>query len=413
MLVIGRMLASIALLYGLASARLATAAEESQVVRVTSGVQYQLLERWDVDRLNEILQVGTQKFSGISVTFSPARNGVRLYRITYSSVIPERGNKPSIATGLLAIPETSDKAFPVVSYQHGTVYGKQEVPSFPEQSPETQLMIAQFAGQGYVLAAADYFGMGLSDEPEGYFVKDSHQQATFDMLTANRAVLDHLNFGSAPLFLAGWSQGGFVTMALLEKLERVGVSVRAAATASAPVDLFVALSGALNFPRKNDAPWLTTIIILSSSSFENYYGVPGLARSVINDDYYELSRNAYERRPFNPADMPTDLHKLVRSEYFDPQFFAASAYGRLVAQTQAYRWIIATPVRNYYGESDEEISTRLGQLAMTYHRAIGSGNERVEAISTGSTTHRGTFASAVPQWKAWFDALSSVRTPNQ
>ena len=114
------MLASIALLYGLASARLATAAEESQVVRVTSGVQYQLLERWDVDRLNEILQVGTQKFSGISVTFSPARNGVRLYRITYSSVIPERGNKPSIATGLLAIPETSDKAFPVVSYQHGT-----------------------------------------------------------------------------------------------------------------------------------------------------------------------------------------------------------------------------------------------------------------------------------------------------
>jgi hypothetical protein len=150
-----------------------------------------------------------------------------------------------------------------------------------------------------------------------------------------------------------------------------------------------------------------------SFSFENYYGVPGLARSVINDDYYELSRNAYERWPFNPADMPTDLHKLVRSEYFDPQFFAASAYGRLVAQTQAYRWIIATPVRNYYGESDEGISTRLGQLAMTYHRAIGSGNERVEAISTGSTTHRGTFASAVPQWKAWFDALSSVRTPNQ
>jgi hypothetical protein len=42
---------------------------------------------------------------------------------------------------------------------------------------------------------------------------------------------------------------------------------------------------------------------------------------------------------------------------------------------------------------------------MTYQRAIGSGNERVEAISTGKTTHRGTFASAVPQWKVWFDAL--------
>ena len=27
----------------------------------------------------------------------------------------------------------------------------------------------------------------------------------------------------------------------------------------------------------------------------------------------------------------------------------------------------------------------------------------VEAVSTGPTTHRGTFATAVPQWKSWFD----------
>jgi hypothetical protein len=41
---------------------------------------------------------------------------------------------------------------------------------------------------------------------------------------------------------------------------------------------------------------------------------------------------------------------LVRPDYFDPQFFAVSAYGRLVADAQAYRWIIDTPVRNYYGD---------------------------------------------------------------
>jgi hypothetical protein len=42
------------------------------------------------------------------------------------------------------------------------------------------------------------------------------------MLTASRAVLDHLNLRSAELFLAGWSQAGFVTT-LLEKLESAGV----------------------------------------------------------------------------------------------------------------------------------------------------------------------------------------------
>jgi hypothetical protein len=72
--------------------------------------------------------------------------------------------------------------------------------------------------------------------------------------------------------------------------------------------------------------------------------------------------------------------------------------------SEAYHWIIKTPARNYYGDGDEAISTGLGQLAMTYQRAIGHGNPRVEAISTGPTTHRGTFARAVPEWKTWFDA---------
>ena len=380
-------------------------AQEGQIVKLSAGIEYQRIARWDADQLNKILQVDTPAFAGITTAYSPARNAVRLYRVTYPSVVPERGNKPTVASGLLAIPEDSGTSVPMVSYQHGTVYGKQEVPSFPQQSPETQLMIAQFAGQGYVVTGADYFGLGTSSEPEGYMVKASHQQATYDMLIASRAVLDHLKLTTTKLFLAGWSQGGFVTMAMLEKLEQSGIKVDAAATASAPVDAFVALNGFLSFPRKNDASWVNSLFILTSFSFENYYGVPGLARSLIADAYYDVSRKAYTREPFNPADVPTDLHKLIRADYFDPQFFAASTYGRLVAQTQAYRWIVKSPVRNYYGETDEAISVGLGQLAMTYQRAIGSGNMAVEAVSTGSTSHRGTFATAVPKWKSWFDGL--------
>jgi len=170
----------------------------------------------------------------------------------------------------------------------------------------------------------------------------------------------------------------------------------------------VALSGFLDFPRKNDADWVPTLFILSTFSFENYYGIPGLAHSVLNDAYYDVSRKAYEKQPFDISQIPTDLHKLVRAEYFDPQFFANSAYGRLVAEkAHAYRWIIKSPVRNYYGETDEAISVGLGQLVMTYQHAIGSGNPEVEAVSTGKTSHRGTYATAVPQWKVWFDQKAS------
>lgn len=397
--------APFALLFSLLALALAAPAraQETGAVTVAGGVRYEFLERWDVARLNEVLTKDIPAFAGIGVSYTPAKNAVKLYRVTYPSLIPERGNRPTVATGLIAIPDLPGSSFPLVSYQHGTVYGKQEVPSFIAQSPETALMVAQFAGQGYVVIGADYFGLGLSTEPEGYMVKASHQQATADMLAASRQVLAALKIDTPKLYLAGWSQGGFVTMALLEKLEAEGVTVDAAATASAPVDIYVALSGFLDFPRANDASWVTSLFILSSFSFENYYGVPGLARALLTDETYEIARKAYAREPYDPAAIPTDLKKLIRPAYFDPQFFAESAYGRLVKATTAYRWVIQSPVRNYYGETDEVITPGLGQLVQTYQRAMGTGNLVVEAVSTGKTTHRGTFATAVPQWKAWFD----------
>lgn len=384
-------------------AALPVSAQEHGAVRVSPGVQYEFIGRWDAQRLNRILQVDTPAFAGVPVTYTPARHAVRLYRVTYDSVVPERSNRPITATGLIAVPDAPGSAFPLLSYQHGTVYGKQEVPSIPEQSPETQLMLAQFAAQGYIVVGADYFGMGSSNEPEGYLVKTSHQQATHDMLIASRAVLRDLRLDATKLFLAGWSQGGFVTMALLEKLESLGLPVQAAATASAPLDLYAALSGALHFPRPIDADWIGTLFILTSFAYEQYYGLPGLAHSVINDAYYETARRAYLREPFDPADVPRDLHQLVRKEYFDPTYFAESAYGRQIARAQAYRWVIRTPVRNYYGEQDEAISVGVGRLAMDYQRAMGAGNPNVVALSTGDTTHRGTYARAAAQWKAWFD----------
>jgi dienelactone hydrolase len=372
---------------------------------VAAGITYEPIGRWEVERLNAILTTDAPAFTGVAIAATPATAAVRLFRVTYTSVIPEQGNRPTVASGLLAVPDGASGPLPLLSYQHGTVYGKEEVPSFPEKSPETQLVLAQFAGQGYAVVAADYFGMGTSPEPEGYMVKRSHQQATVDMLSAGRFVLADLGIATDRLVLAGWSQGGFVTMALLEALEAAEIPVDAAATASAPVDIAVALNGFLAFPRPIDAPWTTTLFILSAFAFEEYYGIPGLARALFLDEAYDVARRAYLREPLDPKDVPTDLRALIRPDYFDPAVFARSAYGRLVAETNAYRWIIETPVRNHFGEADEVITPGLGRLAATYQAAIGAGNTRVEAVSTGDTDHRGTFGTAVPKWKAWFDAL--------
>ena len=374
-------------------------------VPVLSGVTYRHIGRWEASRLNRILTVDAPAFLGFKVDYKPARNAVDLYRVVYPSVIPEKNNKPTMASGLIAVPADIGPSARLVSYQHGTVYGKREVPSFPEQSPETQLMISAFAGQGDILVGADYFGMGISDEPESYLVLGSQQQATADMIGAARAVLSARGIEAKGLYLAGWSEGGFVTMGLLERLESEGVAVTAAATASAPVDLFLALSGFLYFPRPNDAVWLNSIFVLSAFAYENYYDAPGLAGSLLNPAYLDDCRDFYLRKPMDIQRVPTDLRRLIRPEYFHKEYFMRSEYGRLAYRNQVFRWNIQTPTRNYYGEADEAITVGLGRLTMDYQKAMGNG--KVDAVSAGSdATHRGTFARAVLGWSEWFEDLT-------
>ena len=366
---------------------------------------YELIGRYDVARLNRILTEEIPRATGATVAYTPAKCAVNLYRVTYSSRIPEQENRPTRASGLIAIPEHAAGNMPLVSYQHGTVLGRADVPSFPEESFETRLMIAQFASQGYVLIGADYFGLGTSTEKDGYMVMRSQQQACLDMHVAALAVLKQEQIVPTSLFLTGWSQGGVVTMAFLESLGSLQIPVTAAGTACAQCDGFVMLNGFLNFPRPIDAPWLSAVFILTAFSFEEYHNIPGLAESLFTPEAYQIAKGIYLKDgSVDPAQLPTDLRTLIRSEYFDPAYFKASTYGRLISTMHTYRWVIRTPVRMYYGEVDECLTVGLAKLPMEYQRALG--NTTVEAISTGpDANHRMAFARAVPEWKKWFDSL--------
>lgn len=99
-------------------------------------------------------------------------------------MIPEWGNAPTLSGGLLAIPDDGQTSHPLVSYQHGTVFGLDQVPSRPDNSYETRLVLAAFASQGYVVIGADSFGLGTSRVGPGGQRADhraSFVQATLDL----------------------------------------------------------------------------------------------------------------------------------------------------------------------------------------------------------------------------------------
>jgi pimeloyl-ACP methyl ester carboxylesterase len=247
--------------------------------------------------------------------------------------------------------------------------------------------------------------MGLSKEKDGYIVLGSQQQACIDLYEVAKQVLPKLGITPTAFFLTGWSQGGVVTMSFLERLERSKTPVTAVGTASAQCDGFVMLNGFLNFPRKIDAGWVSSMFILTLFSFEEYYQIPGLAEGFFTPEQYDLAKRIYMKdETVKPGEFPADLRKLIRKEYFDPVYFRNSAYGKLMSEMHPYRWVIETPVKMYYGDVDECLTIGLARLPSEFQKAMG--NNRVEAISTGAdSNHRMTYARAVPEWKKWFDSI--------
>ena len=99
---------------------------------------------------DELAQIVTDMFS-----IEPAQYGYWLYKISYET-IDIHGNT-QIATGSVCYPRVDwpddpDQAFPIMSYQHGTVVEKSDVTSVIGE----WMLPAILTGSGYVYVEPDY-----------------------------------------------------------------------------------------------------------------------------------------------------------------------------------------------------------------------------------------------------------------
>ena len=370
-------------------------------------IELEAIGAYDVDRLNTVLTTELAEFSDFDISFPSARNGVNLYRVTYPSVVPEHNNKPTTATGLIAVPDDAAGVVPVLSYQHGSVFGKEDVPSFPDNSMETRLMVANFAGQGYAVIGADYFGKGLSSEPNGYIVKASTQQACLDMLLAVQAVSADLGIELGKLFISGWSQGGWSALTFLNKLESVGIPVAAAAIASGPPDLYATINRWVNNWAAIDATYIAPLVALMLHAFEAYYALPGFTTAAIKPEYQQAASDLYTNaHTFEEveAEFPARLPDMLQDEFKAGLARGDDRFSHLLQESHAYRWRMVTPMRVYTGGIDEVTPIFIGQLPVGYQQVIGGA--AVTPVDAGpKADHRGTFLYSIADQKTWFDEL--------
>jgi len=342
-------------------------------------------------------------FGGVPIT---PQYDVRAYKVTYETITPLGAR--TRASGALLLPEGTGHPLPLACYQHGTITQTNKAPSSMDINGEVSVGLA-LATTGYAVAVPDYLGLGDSPGLHPFHHARSEATACIDMMRAAKTICATNGFPlTNRLFLAGYSQGGHVTMALLREIETFHTN-EFAVTACAPMAGAYDLSG------------VTTLDFLSARAFPNPYYFLYLLAAY--QDVYQLAPSLADllTAPYNTtlpplvqgnstgdqmnAAMPTDPTQILKPEYLaafkaDPRHPLHLA----LQDNDLYRWRPVAPMRMYHCAGDQDVLIANSQVALASFQSLGA--TQVQLIDPQSTAdHSGCAQPSLLAAKAWFDTL--------
>jgi pimeloyl-ACP methyl ester carboxylesterase len=156
--------------------------------------------------------------TGIDINASLLKYGVDVYVVTYKT---KYKGEEIIASGLAGIPKnTTDLS--ILSLHHGTITQFADAPSATTTFGQQALFCAAFSSLGLITIMPDFIGFGESKSIlHPYYVEELSASAVIDNLKAVKelAGLKKVTLNKDVL-LAGYSEGGYVTMAAHKSLEQ-------------------------------------------------------------------------------------------------------------------------------------------------------------------------------------------------
>ncbi len=285
------------------------------------------------------IQTTLSSIKGLNLTL---QYNVTTYKLEYLS--RDSDNKLVKVSGLLAIP-TKNTPSPILSFQHGTTFIDKEAPSF-QLNVNTRHPEILFASLGYIVFSPDYIGYGSSKgETHPYLQKQPSADIVIDMLKAGNAWLDKENIATnKQIFLTGYSEGGYVTMAALEALEKnrgsAGFTVTGSVLGAGPYDLHKALKTLLG--RINYLP------------------------SFLDNALQEVLEHF-----LLPDDAEIYFERTFLDRYFDKD-----------KQDNVHDWKPSIPLKLFHGEDDKTVPIESAISAWNTMTALGADVELVKCAAS-------------------------------
>lgn len=304
------------------------------------------------------------------------RYSVSSYRLNY--VTTDKSGAKVTASGLVSVPvKTAGARSPVLSYQHASTFRNNQAPSIKVEAVEPPLVLASL---GYIVVSPDYVGFGASYGVEHpYLTSSPSSRAVIDMLSAAQTWRRQAGVAdNGQLFLAGYSEGGYATMAAHRAIHQQGgelkTQLQAAVPGAGPYDVQETLDEQLDRVRKLFPP-LALLIDPDHLS-----------------DASESVRNEVRRLLLRQM-VPEDGDVRYQTLFMD-RFLADDKAGIAAEHSVHMGWAPSVPVYLFHGRGDLTVPYSAAESARDTLRAAGAP----DVTLTDCTTPKFGHLDCVPEY---------------
>lgn len=304
------------------------------------------------------------------------RYSVSSYRLNY--VTTDKNGAKVTASGLVSVPvKTAGARSPVLSYQHASTFRNNQAPSIKVEAVEPPLVLASL---GYIVVSPDYVGFGASYGVEHpYLTSSPSSRAVIDMLSAAQTWRRQAGVAdNGQLFLAGYSEGGYATMAAHRAIHQQGgelkTQLQAAVPGAGPYDVQETLDEQLDRVRKLFHP-LALLIDPDHLS-----------------DASESVRNEVRRLLLRQM-VPEDGDVRYQTLFMD-RFLADDKAGIAAEHSVHLGWAPSVPVYLFHGRGDLTVPYSAAESARDTLRAAGAP----DVTLTDCTTPKFGHLDCVPEY---------------
>jgi len=343
--------------------------------------------------LNQIAASEIAQAIGVPGGKAPAitpRYDVTNHRLIYHTI--DGLGRPIKASGLVSVPvKAPGTPSPVLSYQHGTLFDDARAPSNHAVASEVAVVMASL---GYIVVAADYVGYGASrGAPHPYLLAEPSAAAVLDLLTAAQSWRHQAGIAdNGQLFLTGYSEGGYVTLAAHRAMQTAGSPhlrhLVASVAGGGPYDVDVTVSEQLQ--RINAR--VPVIGTLFRPEILDLMGRP-------------LRREA--RRLLVRRLVPAHADVKLQTSFLDHHFDGDHA--TIERLSNVHDWKPEAPVSLFHGRDDQTVPHASAVSALLAMRSRGAARVSLTSCPAVPSSHRNCVAPFLDFMLARFAALARDR----